>query len=66
MNNLESYCASVKRNLEKITNKVKELEDWTQENPNAKTEEYEAKQKELESIFNSIMQKASQTVGEKS
>lgn len=40
-----------------MTEKVKETESWFSSNPEAETAEYEAKQKELESAFNPIMQK---------
>lgn len=76
-NALESYCVSVKHTLdeqnlkdkfdatekETITAKVKELEEWAHSHPEAETEEYEAKQKELEGIFNPIMQKVYQAAG---
>merc|ERR1711862_1003939 len=44
--------------------KVKEIEDWASSHPDAETEEYEAKQKELEAIFNPIMQKATKLLEE--
>lgn len=74
---MESYCVSIKHTLddeklkdkfdasekETITAKVRETESWLSSNPEAETEAYEAKQKELESAFNPIMQKIYQATG---
>ncbi len=38
-----------------MTEKVKEAESWLSSNPEAETAEYEARQKELEGIFNPLM-----------
>ena len=42
---------------ESVLSKVSEIENWMSSNMNAETEEYEAKQKELERIFNPIASK---------
>jgi L1 cell adhesion molecule like protein len=58
-NGLEGYCVNVKHTLndsklegklpqnekESVLNKINEVESWMSSNPNAETEEYEAKQK---------------------
>lgn len=68
-NGLESYVYGIRNTLkdEKVTSKmsdsdkervqvkVDEIIRWMEESPNARTEEFESKQKELESIFNPIM-----------
>lgn len=73
-NGLESYCLNVKHavNDEKlqgkisedekrnVLNKISDIESWLSGNPEADTMEYENKQKELESLYNPIMQKAYQ------
>ncbi len=71
---MESYCLNVKHavNDEKlqgkisedekrnVLNKISDIESWLSGNPEADTMEYENKQKELESLYNPIMQKAYQ------
>lgn len=42
---------------EAVMNKVKDIENWMSNNPNAEIEEYEAKQKEIERLFNPIATK---------
>ncbi|MCL4154024.1 UNVERIFIED_CONTAM: hypothetical protein GTU68_034275 [Idotea baltica] len=70
-NGLESYCVNIKHTLndeklkdkfeagekETVEAKVTEVESWFSSHPEAETSEYEAKQKELEGIFNPIMAK---------
>lgn len=70
-NGLESYAYNLKNTLndEKIRGKVsaedrstiegkvQEVTKWLESNHDATTEQYEAKQKELESVVNPIMQK---------
>ena len=70
-NGLESYAYNLKNTLndEKIRDKVsaedrstiegkvQEVTKWLESNHDATTEQYEAKQKELESVVNPIMQK---------
>ena len=70
-NNLEGYCVNVKHTLddsklegklapgekESVMNKVRDIENWMNNTPNAETEEYEAKQKEIERLFNPIATK---------
>jgi heat shock protein 1/8 len=48
---------------ETISTKVREVESWLSSNPEAETEEYESRQKELESAFNPIMAKIYQSTG---
>ena len=43
--------------------KVTEVENWLSSNQEADTPEYEAKQKELEGMFNPIMAKVYQAAG---
>merc|ERR1719273_2814453 len=40
---------------EKITKAVDDIIKWVDENPNAETEEFEAKQKELEEMWKPVM-----------
>merc|ERR1711939_1280573 len=70
-NGLENYCYSMKNTLQeeklqdkfdagdkdKIETSVQETLDWLERNQMAETEEFEAKQKELEGIVNPIMMK---------
>ena len=42
---------------ESVMNKVRDIENWMNNNPNAETEWYEAKQKEIERLFNPIATK---------
>jgi L1 cell adhesion molecule like protein len=70
-NGLESYAYNLKNTLndekikDKVTaedrsaieGKVQEVTKWLESNHDATTEEYEAKQKDLESVVNPIMQK---------
>ena len=46
-----------------IETKVDEVLKWVNDNPAASKEEYDAKQKEIETIFNPIMQKIYQQAG---
>ena len=43
-----------------ILSKISEIEGWLSSNHDAETHEFEAKQKELENIYNPVMQKAYQ------
>ena len=55
---LEQYCYQIKHQIEqKIERKVDEILKWSNDNPAASKEEYDAKVKEIEAIFNPIMQK---------
>merc|ERR1712118_604753 len=70
-NGLENYCYSMKNTLQeeklqdkfdagdkdKIESAVQECLDWLERNQMAETEEFEAKQKELEGVVNPIMMK---------
>lgn len=70
-NGLEAYCVNIKHTLndekmqdkfapgekESVLGKISEVENWMSSNPNAETEEFEAKQKDLERIFNPIASK---------
>ena len=70
-NALEAYLVNIKHTVndekmegkfgpgekESVMSKVSEIESWMSSNMNAETEEYEAKQKELERIFNPIASK---------
>lgn len=70
-NGLEAYCVNIKHTMndekmegkfapgekETMLNKINEIESWMGNNLNAETQEYEAKQKELERIFNPIASK---------
>eukprot|EP01017_Pseudomicrothorax_dubius_P043997 TRINITY_DN73_c0_g1_i2.p1 TRINITY_DN73_c0_g1~~TRINITY_DN73_c0_g1_i2.p1 ORF type:complete len:661 (-),score=264.89 TRINITY_DN73_c0_g1_i2:138-2120(-) len=76
-NGLENYAYSIKNTLndeklkdkfdaadkEKIQTLVTEVNKWIEENPNAKTEEFEARQKQLEEAFNPIMTKVYGAMG---
>jgi len=78
-NGLESYCYNLKNQLEDgekgiadkiesddkeaIEKAVQDALDWMDENQEADTEEYKAKQKEVEKIVNPIMQKVYQAAG---
>ena len=76
-NGLESYCVSIKHTLDDeklkdkipqgdkdtIKAKVEEVERWMSSNADAETGAFEAKQKELEGIFNPIMTKIYQAAG---
>ena len=73
-NTLDGYLFSVKQSLddeklkdkfteeekETVTKKMTEIRDWLDENTDASKEDYEEKQKELETIFNPIMMKTYQ------
>ena len=73
-NALDGYLFSVKQSLDdeklkdkiseeeksSVTTKMTEIRDWLDENTNASKEDYEEKQKELETIFNPIMMKTYQ------
>ena len=43
-----------------VLSKISDIEGWISSNQEAETSEYEKKQKELESLYNPIMQKAYQ------
>jgi len=76
-NGLENYCYSMKNTLQeeklqdkfegddkdKIEKAVQDALDWLERNQMAETEEFEAKQKELEGIINPIMMKVYQSAG---
>jgi len=76
-NSLENYCYSIRQTIkdEKIKDKVtddekstleKAVEEtlkWVESNPNAHAEEFEKKQKDLETIFNPIITKIYQAGG---
>ena len=76
-NTLEQYCYQVRQALseeklkdkfsedekKQIETKVDEILKWTNDNPAASKEEYDAKVKEIEAIFNPIMQKIYQQQG---
>merc|ERR1719271_1118748 len=76
-NGLENYCYSMKNTLQeeklqdkfdagdkdKIDKTVQECLDWLERNQMAETEEFEAKQKELEGVINPIMMKVYQSAG---
>ena len=76
-NTLEQYCYQVRQALneeklkdkfsedekKQIETKVDEILKWTNDNPAASKEEYDAKVKEIEAIFNNIMQKKYQKQG---
>ena len=42
---------------ESVLSKIGEIESWMSSNPNAETEQYEAKQKDIERVFNPIATK---------
>ena len=74
-NGLENYCYSMKNTLQeeklqdkfedgdkdKIEKAVQDCLDWLERNQMAETEEFEAKQKELEAVVNPIMMKVYQS-----
>ena len=76
-NQLEQYAYQVRNTLneeklkdkfsedekKKINEKADEILKWANDNPAASKEEYDAKVKELEAIFNPIMQKIYQSMG---
>merc|ERR1712188_47505 len=76
-NGLENYCYSMKNTLQeeklqdkfdagdkdKVESAVQECLDWLERNQMAETEEFEAKQKELEGVVNPIMMKVYQSAG---
>merc|ERR1719240_1149514 len=76
-NGLENYCYSMKNTLQeeklqdnfeagdkdKIEKSVQDALDWLERNQMAETEEFEAKQKELEGVVNPIMMKVYQSAG---
>merc|ERR1712139_196183 len=76
-NGLENYCYSMKNTLQeeklqdkfdagdkdKIESAVQDCLDWLERNQMAETEEFEAKQKELEGVVDPIMVKVYQSAG---
>ena len=76
-NQLEQYAYQVRQTINEeklkdkftedekktISSKVDEVLQWTNNNPAASKEEYDAKVKEIEAIFNPIMQKIYQQAG---
>ena len=76
-NTLEQYCYQVKQTMKdeklkdkfsedekkQIETKVDEILKWANDNPAASKEEYDAKVKEVEGVFNPIMQKIYQQAG---
>lgn len=70
-NALEAYCVNIKHTVnddkvadkfapgekDTVLNKISEVESWMSNNTNADVAEYEAKQKELERVFNPIASK---------
>merc|ERR1719158_1289662 len=78
-NGLEGYAYNLKNTLsdeekgikdkiseedaEEIENAIQEVLDWLDENQEAEKEEYDEKQKELESVANPIMQRVYQAAG---
>ena len=76
-NSLEQYGYQVRQTIKdeklkdkfsedekkQIETKVDEVLKWVNDNPAASKEEYDAKQKEIEAIFNPIMQKIYQQAG---
>merc|ERR1712083_10673 len=63
-NDLENMAYSMRNNLDKVskeedkqkvTDLVKKTIDWIDANPNAEREEYEAKKKEIEAVWNPII-----------
>jgi len=76
-NGLESYAYQIKNTLddpkmkdvikpeqkEKINKVVDEVIAWVDNNPNAETDEFEAKQKEIEEVWKPIMMEAYQASG---
>jgi len=76
-NTLEQYCYQVRQTLtdeklkdkfsedekKQVGDKVDEVLKWVNDNPAASKEEYDAKVKEIEAVFNPIMQKVYQQMG---
>merc|ERR1719460_2425366 len=76
-NGLENYCFTMRNTLgeeklqdkfeagdkDKIEKAVQDCLDWLERNQMAETEEFEAKQKELEGVVNPIMMKVYQSAG---
>merc|ERR1712078_568673 len=76
-NGLENYCFTMRNTLQeeklqdkfeagdkdKIEKAVQDTLDWLERNQMAETEEFEAKQKELEGVVNPIMMKVYQSAG---
>merc|ERR1712053_65833 len=76
-NSLENYCFTMRNTLneeklkekfeegdkEKIEKAVQDTLDWLDKNQLAEKDEFEAKQKELESVVNPIMMKVYQAAG---
>merc|ERR1712061_238509 len=76
-NGLENYCFTMRNTLneeklkdkfeggdkEKIEKAVQETLDWLDKNQLAEKDEFEGKQKELESVVNPIMMKVYQAAG---
>ena len=76
-NGCEQYCYQIKQTIgdaklkdkfsedekKQIEGKVDEVLKWVNDNPAASKEEYDAKVKEIEGIFNPIMQKIYQSMG---
>ena len=76
-NGLENYCNSMKNTIQEeklqdefdagdkdtIEKSVQDTLDWLERNQMAETEEFEAKQKELEGVVNPIMMKVYQSAG---
>merc|ERR1712166_1666200 len=76
-NGLESYLYNLKNTLDddeksdkisaedkkELMDTIDETLDWLDENPEAETEEYSEKQKELESVANPIMREMYQGAG---
>ena len=76
-NTLEQYCYQVRQTLndeklkdkfsadekKQVETKVDEVLKWVNDNPAASKEEYDAKVKEIEAVFNPIMQKIYQQAG---
>merc|ERR1712096_598913 len=76
-NGLENYCFSMRNTMqeEKLKDKfdaddkdeiekaLQETLDWLERNQMAETDEFEAKQKELEAVVNPIMMKVYQAAG---
>jgi len=76
-NTLEQYCYQIRQTLndeklkdkfsedekKKVGDKIDEVLKWVNDNPAASKEEYDAKVKEIEAVFNPIMQKIYQQMG---
>lgn len=76
-NGLESYLVNVKHSVnddqlkdklssedkERVSSKITEVQNWLDSHSDAETSEYERKQKEVEDLFNPIMQKVYQAAG---